>query len=71
MKKLFSDRKPNTTAFYDFLAQSKFDIDFWRSLSTIDALRLDYKQFIASSGDVFGAASVLLPLSDFLEKTKC
>jgi exopolyphosphatase len=68
VNKFFTDRKPNTRALYDFLAQSKFDIDFWMSLSVIDALRLDYKQFTASSGDVFGAASVLLPLSDFLAK---
>lgn len=68
VKKFFTDGKPNTKALYDFLTQSKFDINFWMSLSTIDALRLDYKQFTASSGDVFGAASVLLSLSDFLEK---
>lgn len=67
---LFTSRAPDTTAFYDFLTQSKFDVDFWRSLSGTDALRLDYKQFTSASGDAFGVASVLLPLADFLEKPR-
>lgn len=67
-KQFFTSQQPDTQGLYDFLNESKFDIAFWKSLSAKDALRLDYKQFTASSGDVFGAASVLLPLSDFLEK---
>ena len=70
-KSLFtSHNKPNTTALYDFLNQSKFNVAFWKSLSAHDALRLDYKQFTAASGDVFGVSSVLLPLADFLEKPR-
>lgn len=67
-KDFFESDKPNTTKLYNYLSQSKFDVDFWRSLSVQDALRLDYKQFTASSGDVFGASSVLLPLEQLLEK---
>jgi exopolyphosphatase len=67
-KNLFTSCAPDTTAFYNFLTQSKFDVDFWKSLSGMDALRLDYKQFTSASGDAFGVASVLLPLAAFLEK---
>jgi exopolyphosphatase len=64
-----TDGEPDKTKLYDYLSQSKFDVEFWKSLSVTDALRLDYKQFTtAPSGDAFGAASVLLPLSDFLAK---
>jgi exopolyphosphatase len=60
--------EPDKTKLYDYLSQSKFDVEFWKSLSVTDALRLDYKQFTTSGDAVFGAASVLLPLSDFCSK---
>jgi len=61
---------PDTTAFYEALQRAKFDVEFWKSLSIRDALRLDYKQFSAATADgvstSFGASTVLVPLDDFL-----
>ena len=64
---------PDTTRMFDSLQAAKFDPTFWNGLSVIDALRLDYKRFSATSAQkkpvVFGASAVLLPMQDFLSKT--
>jgi exopolyphosphatase len=58
----------DTTRLFDYLSNAKFDIDFWQSLSVKDALRLDYKRFEATTNEIFGVSSVLLPMRDFIEK---
>jgi exopolyphosphatase len=61
----------NTDALYQYLSDSKFDQTFWNNLSAQDALRLDYKQFQASStGCCFGASSILQPMSAFMSKPR-
>ena len=63
------DIQIDTDRVFGILSQSKTDLAFWKDLSVRDALRLDYKQFTTPGGhDVFGAASVLLPLDDFRAK---
>ena len=64
---LLNDGVVDTDKLYTRLSESKFDTDFWKSLSVRDALRLDYKQF-ESSQHVFGSSSILLDMPSFLSK---
>jgi len=65
--------QPNTTLVYNWLSNAKFDIKFWKKLSGHDCLRIDYKNFIASSPKAsiskVGLSSILLPLDDFMSKS--
>lgn len=63
-----NDTIPNVTWLYEFLRDSKFDSSFWDSLSTRDALRIDYKRFESSNDHAFGMSSVLLDSSRLLSK---
>ena len=60
---------------FDSLQAAKFDPDFWKGLSVVDALRLDYKRFSVTGTTqtnksvVFGASAVLLPMKDFFSKS--
>ena len=68
-KHLFTNPQTlDKTALFSYLSESKFDAVFWNSLSAKDTLRMDYKEFTSENGHVFGTASVLLPIEDFLEK---
>lgn len=64
--------RPDPSVFFERLQQAKFDVDFWKTLSVRDALRLDYKQFnpngSGDSGSPFGASTVLVDWNTFLEK---
>ena len=60
---------PNATALFDLLQSAKYAKEFWSSLSTRDALRLDYKSFAYPNGGEFGISTVLMPLRDFLGKS--
>lgn len=57
----------DTNKLYNYLSDAKFDPTFWKSLSVKDALRLDYKRF-HSKTSIFGISSVLMPITDFMEK---
>lgn len=58
-------KQPDTSALFDALQSAKFNIEFWKSLSIRDRLRLDYKQF-ASNSHIFGVSTVLMSRDDFL-----
>ena len=58
----------DTDKLFHLLSESKFNVDFWKSLSVKDALRLDYKRFQADGDNAFGASSILLNLDLFLAK---
>ena len=58
----------DTDKLYEKLSASKFDLDFWKQLSARDTLRLDYKRFLAPTGQVFGSSSILLDVDSFLTK---
>lgn len=62
-----SSLEPNTEAVFDVLQNAKYDTVFWKSLSVIDALRYDYKEFVFES-NLFGVSTVLMPLEDFFHK---
>jgi exopolyphosphatase len=65
--KISSSSGPNTTAFFDALQDTKYDPDFWMSLSMRDALRLDYKEYTYRDRS-FGVSTILMPLDTFLLK---
>ena len=64
----------NRTELFDTLLDAKMDIAFWRSLSAVDAMRLDFKAFTidtdTSTGKerTYAISSVLLPIVELLEK---
>ena len=62
--------KPRLTPLFERLQQAKFDVEFWKSLSVRDTLRLDYKQFTPSEGNTttFGVSTVLLDWDTFVTK---
>ena len=51
---------------FDFMQSIKFDRKFWHSLSTIDQLRLDYKEYQGKACRL-GISSILLPLEELLQ----
>ena len=55
----------DTTAFFNLLQGAKYDATFWGSLSTRDALRMDFKDFYCKTGK-FGISTVLMSFDDFL-----
>jgi len=61
---------PCRSRLYEYLRDSKFDVEFWKSMGPRDALRIDYKRFEPSSenASVFGLSSVLLDMSDLMSK---
>ena len=60
--------RPHSSTLFDRLQQAKFDVNFWKTLSVRDALRLDYKEFTPINGVPFGASTVLLDWDSFAEK---
>ena len=58
----------DTDKLFHLLSESKFSVDFWKSLSVKDTLRLDYKRFQVVNENAFGASSILLNLDLFLAK---
>lgn len=63
-----ADQSPSKDKLFEALQGQKFAKDFWEGLTPLQALRLDYKSFKVQPGGSFGVASILQPLSDFLEK---
>jgi len=62
----------NTNVLFQALQNAKFDVEFWKSLSVRDALRLDYKHFDyvrQGQTQVMGVSTVLLSFEDFACKT--
>jgi exopolyphosphatase len=59
--------RPNNTKLFDTLQNQKFHPDFWRGLTTLQALKLDYKSFQVQ-GKSFGVATVLQTMKDFFER---
>ena len=65
-QKYFEDFNRSKT--FEKLHSAKFDPKFWLSLSTIDKLRLDYKQY--SGTHTLGISAVLVPFRTFIKDTK-
>eukprot|EP00592_Proboscia_alata_P001953 CAMPEP_0194370840 /NCGR_PEP_ID=MMETSP0174-20130528/19194_1 /TAXON_ID=216777 /ORGANISM="Proboscia alata, Strain PI-D3" /LENGTH=421 /DNA_ID=CAMNT_0039148553 /DNA_START=152 /DNA_END=1417 /DNA_ORIENTATION=- len=63
-------RTPNRPNLYAYLHTAKFDAKFWNDMTTKDALRIDYKQYEdgATQKLSFGLSSVLLPISNIVNK---
>lgn len=58
---------PSRDELYQDLNEAKFDPSWWESLSTYDALRYDYKQFVQEKAGgegkwTYGMSSILLSL---------
>jgi len=60
--------QPDLTSVFNVLQNAKYDSDYWTSLTVIDALRYDYKDFSDNNGDRFGISTVLMPMQSFLAK---
>jgi exopolyphosphatase len=60
---------PDTDVLFHVLQDAKYDPTFWASMSVHDALRYDFKDFEYRDG-IFGISAVLMPLDDFVHKTK-
>eukprot|EP00944_MAST-04C_sp_MAST-4C-sp1_P013774 g13774.t1 len=63
IQKYFGDFDRSKT--FKKLHSAKFDPEFWLSLSTMDKLRLDYKQY--SVTHTLGISAVLIPFRTFIE----
>lgn len=59
--------RPDTVKLFNLLQDSKYDSDFWNSITVNEALRYDYKDFDTASGE-FGIASLLTSFNGFLTK---
>ena len=60
---------PNRTVFFHVLQSAKYDSGFWKSLSTEDALRYDYKDYEYNDGTkTFGISTVLTSADVFFRR---
>jgi exopolyphosphatase len=56
---------------FENLHSVKFNPEFWLSLSTVDKLRLDYKQYVSlETKNTLGISAVLIPLGTFINDDK-
>ena len=52
---------------FEDLHSVKFNPTFWLALSTLDKLRLDYKQYSSSENNILGISAVLIPFETFID----
>ena len=62
------DEKVDRNQCFEILRDAKTDPAFWDSLSQLECLAIDYKQFPQKDNIGVGISSVLLPIKDFLQK---
>ena len=52
---------------FEDLHSVKFNPTFWLTLTTLDKLRLDYKQYSSSENNILGISAVLIPFETFID----
>ena len=52
---------------FEDLHSVKFNPTFWLALTTLDKLRLDYKQYSSSENNILGISAVLIPFETFID----